>query len=88
MPYNLYIEPGCAREIEGFCAKNRTLRDALDKKVIQVLEFPQRFKPLRAPMQNKRRVHVLKSFVLTYSIDEATRTVKLLAFTHHDEAYR
>lgn len=88
MPYNLDIEPNCKKEIEGLCAKNRTLRDALDKKVVQVLEFPQRFKPLHAPMQNKRRVHVLKSFVLTYAIDEATRTVKLLAFTHHDNAYR
>ena len=88
MPYNLEIEPHCQGEIEKLCAKNKTLRDALDKKITQILEFPQRFKPLHAPMQNKRRVHVLKSFVLTYAINEAARTVKLLAFTHHDDAYR
>ena len=88
MPYSIYIEPSCEKEIESLCARNKTLRDALDKKVVQVLEFPQRFKPLRAPMQNKMRVHVLKSFVLTYTIDESGKIVKLLAFTHHDDAYR
>lgn len=37
---------------DELCEKNKALRTALDKKIAQILEFPQRFKPLRAPLQN------------------------------------
>lgn len=43
------------------------------KKLLQILDNPYRFKPLAAPMQGIRAVHIDKSFVLTYSIDEQKR---------------
>jgi len=33
------------------------------------------------------RVHIDKSFVLTYEIDEKNKTVKLLDYEHHDKIY-
>ncbi len=57
------------------------------KKLIQILEDPYRFKPLGVPMQGIRAVHIDKSFVLTYSIDEPTKTVIIEDYDHHDNIY-
>ncbi|MBI4176613.1 MAG: hypothetical protein HY518_05385 [Candidatus Aenigmarchaeota archaeon] len=48
----------------------------------------QEFINLRAPLQHLRRVHINTHFVLTFSIDEKTRTVILEDFDHHDNIYR
>jgi mRNA-degrading endonuclease RelE of RelBE toxin-antitoxin system len=39
-------------------------------------------------MQNLRRVHVGKSFVLVYSIDEERKLVTIEDYAHHDEVYQ
>ncbi len=59
----------------------------IDRKVQDILVDPYRFKPLRKPMENKRRVHVGGSFVLVYEVDEKERLVTLLDFDHHDNVY-
>ncbi|MFZ3384400.1 MAG: hypothetical protein WA144_10795 [Candidatus Methanoperedens sp.] len=58
------------------------------KKINQICEKPLHFKPLRAPMQHLRRVHVDKSFVLTYSIDEINKVVIIEDYDHHDKIYQ
>lgn len=60
----------------------------IDKKVQDILDNPHRFKLLRKPLQNKRRVHVGGSFVLVYEIDEEEKLVTLLDFDHHDNIYK
>ena len=57
------------------------------KKLEEVCKDPESFKPLNAPMQNLRRVHVLKSFVIIYSIDKSVHAVCIEDFAHHDEVY-
>jgi len=87
MPYSLEVLPSCKKEIDSLCSKNNVLREALHKKIKQVLENPRHFKPLRKPLQNRRRVHVLKSFVLIYELNEEEKIVTLAGFSHHDDAY-
>jgi YafQ family addiction module toxin component len=87
MPYNLELSEACRSEIQKLCHRNTTLEVALKKKISQILEMPYHFKPLRKPLQNKRRVHVLNRFVLIYEIVEETKSVRLLKFSHHDDAY-
>jgi len=57
------------------------------KKLIQILEDPYRFKPLAVPMEGIRAVHIDKSFVLTYSIDEPRKIVVIEDYDHHDNIY-
>ncbi len=38
-------------------------------------------------MQHLRRVHVDKSFVLTYSVDEKNKVVIIEDYDHHDKIY-
>jgi len=85
--YLLEVTASCKSSIRKKCRKNKPLEEALKKKINQILENPQMFKPLCAPLENARRVHVLGSFVLIYGVDEKRKTVLLLKFAHHDEAY-
>ncbi|RLG18639.1 type II toxin-antitoxin system RelE/ParE family toxin [Candidatus Micrarchaeota archaeon] len=85
--YSLEVERSCEAVIRKRCKKNKVLREALEKKIKQVLVNPHAFKPLRAPLENTWRVHILGSFVLIYDIDEKRKVVRLLKFAHHDEAY-
>lgn len=67
--------------------KDRAQFDSVVKKVNEILENPQQFKPLKSPMQHMRRVHV-GSFVLVYDIDEARKVVTIRRYEHHDNVYK
>ena len=86
--YNLEIKPSCQRDIEKLCKKNPVLRKALENKMNEILENPQHYKPLKYDLAGEKRVHIMKSFVLKFEIDENTKTVIFIFFGHHDEAYR
>ena len=86
--YNLEIKPSCQKDIEKLCKKNPVLRKALENKMNEILENPQHYKPLKYDLAGERRVHIMKSFVLKFEIDENTKTVIFIFFGHHDEAYK
>jgi YafQ family addiction module toxin component len=69
------------------CRRNAGFRRAVDAKIEQILQDPLHFKPLRAPMQGLRRVHVGGSYVIVFEPDEPRSTVRFLRLAHHDEAY-
>lgn len=58
------------------------------QKIKKVVENPYHYKPLKHDLAGERRIHIMKSFVLRYEIDEARKTVTFLFFSHHNEAYR
>ena len=88
MGYGIEIKPSCKDNINRLCKKNPVLEKAIRNKMEQILDSPHHFKPLRYDLAGERRVHIMKSFVLKYQIDEANKTVIFLFFGHHDEAYR
>lgn len=61
--------------------------EALSRKISEILENPQQFKPLRSPMQHMHRVHV-GPFVLVYDIDEPKKVVTIRRYEHHDNVYK
>ena len=86
--YSLDIKPACKRSINKSCKNNPVLRKAIGNKVREILSNPYHYKPLRYDLAGERRVHILKSFVLKFEINEITKTVTLIEFGHHDEAYK
>lgn len=88
MDYVMDVVPTCQRSIDKACRKNHVLREVIRKKMTEIVLNPSHYKPLRYDLAGERRVHILKSFVLKFEIDEAQRVVKFLSFEHHDEAYR
>lgn len=88
MSYSLDIKPSCQEDIKKLCKKNPVLENALRKKVEQILLNPSHYKPLKYDLAGERRVHIMKSLVLKFEVDEANKIVTLITFSHHDDAYR
>ena len=87
MSFSLYILPECQKDIRKLTKKNPHLQNLLEKKIHEILENPTRFKPLRNKLAGYYRVHILTSFVLIFAVNVEDKTVSLVHFSHHDDAY-
>ena len=86
--YNLEIKPELQKVLSKLCKKDKKTYEAVMKKIEEILQNPQHYKPLKYDFAGERRVHIMKNFVLKFEINENTKTVCFLFFCHHDEAYR
>lgn len=85
--YSLEIRESVDKIFSKLVKKNPGQMRIIEKKIQQIREKPLRFKPLRSPNQHLRRVHIDKSFVLTYSVDKQNKTVIIEDYDHHDNIY-
>ena len=85
--YLLEVEKNVDRIFFKLAKKDPKQLEAINKKIGQILENPQQFKPLKAPMQHLKRVHI-GSFILIYEVIENKKVVRILNYKHHDEAYK
>jgi len=65
---------------------------ALYKKITEIINSDedsiQHYKNLRAPLNEYKRVHINKSFVLIFSFDKNSKKLVFHELTHHDQAYK
>ena len=87
MMYDLEVGEALDKAFRKLVKKDRKQIEQINKKVLEIRKNPYLEKPLKAPLQGRRRAHI-GSFVLVYSIDETRRTVKLLEYDHHDKVYK
>ena len=59
----------------------------IENKIKELIENPQRYKNLRKPLQNLKRVHIDKSFVLVFSINKSKKHIIIEDYDHHDKIY-
>ena len=85
--FNLEIDDAVDKEFRKLAKKDKKQLEAVYKKIKQVQDDPFQFKPLRRPLEGLWRVHV-SSFVLIYEVFEDSQTVRILKYTHHDQAYK
>lgn len=85
--YFLDIPEYLDKKFEKLSKKDKKQLQIIDRKIEQIRKNPYHFKPLRGDMKGIRRVHIGKSFVLTYEIIESQKIVRLLDFDHHDKIY-
>lgn len=85
--YAIKNKPKIDSIFEKLSKKDPKRLEAIAKKLNEITEDPQRFKPLSNIMKGLRRVH-FGSFVLVYSIDEENKVVTLEDYDHHDKIYR
>lgn len=86
--YEVYSKPHLDKIFDTLSKKNPKQLEIISKKVEEISQDPHRFKNLRYPLNNWKRVHIDKHFVLTFSIDEKTKTVVLEDYDHHDNIYK
>ncbi len=68
--------------------KNPRQLDLIERKINEITQNPQHYKNLRAPMQYLKRVHIDKSFVIVFSVDEKRKVVIFEDYEHHDKIYK
>ena len=87
MKYNYEISRQLERELDKLRRRNKKQFEIILKKMSEILENPQHYKPLQHAMKGLRRVHIGKSFVLVFEIVENENKVIFLDFNHHDNIY-
>ncbi len=72
--------------------KDRRRTDIIYKKVKQIINSDENtiehYKNLKYGQKNEKRVHIDKSFVLTFSYIKEKQFILFLDFDHHDNIYK
>jgi mRNA interferase RelE/StbE/toxin YoeB len=87
MTYDLDIPEHLDKIFLKLSKKDKKQLEIINKKIAEIRENPYHYKPLRGDMHGALRVHIDKSFVLTFEIDEQKKVVRLLDYDHHDNIY-
>lgn len=67
--------------------KDRKMMKIIERKIEEIVLSPNHYKNSRRPLQHLKRVHMGKSHVLCFSVDEVRRVVVFEKFGHHDKIY-
>ena len=86
--HNYEIIPSLQKELSKLAKKDKKTYEVVMGKIEEILKNPEHYKPLKHDLAGEKRVHIMKSFVLKFKINEQTKTVTFFFFGHHDEAYR
>ena len=87
-PYDYRLEKGLISFLNKAYKKDKKLYEAAMKRIEDITENPHHYKPLRHDLKGRRRVHIEKSFVLIFRIDEQEKRVTFLDLCHHDNVYK
>ena len=68
--------------------KNSKQLMIIEKKIQEIRENPQHYKNLRKPLQHLKRVHIDKSFVMVFSVDENKKHIIIENYDNHDNIYK
>ena len=88
MPYKFEIKPKLEKKLKKIEKKDPVMFKAARDKIEEIIKNLRHYKPLRYDMKGLRRVHLEKSFILVFEIDEEAEMVRFLDLGHHDEIYR
>jgi YafQ family addiction module toxin component len=88
MKYSIELKPMLKKKLIKLGKRNPKQAEIIAKKSEEIIKNPHRYKNLKAPLNNWKRVHIDKHFVLTFSIDEEKKAVVLEEYEHHDKIYK
>jgi len=86
--YILDIKPSLKKKLVKLGVKAPKQAESIAKKAEEIVRDLHRYKNLKYPLNNWKRVHIDRHFVLTFSIDEDTKTVILEDYDHHNKIYK
>ncbi len=84
MPYTIEFSDEFDRSMRKLKKKDKVLFAQIQKKIIEIIENPEHFKPLRNVLAGYRRIH-FGSFVLIYTLEG--EIIRIISLDHHDKAY-
>ena len=84
MSYSIEFSAEFDKSMKKLKKKDKTAFEQIQKKLIEIVENPEHFKPLRNVLAGYRRLH-FGSFVLIYTIEG--NVVRIISLDRHDKAY-
>lgn len=84
MAYSIEFSAEFEKSMKKLKKKDRVLFEQIQKKVIELIQNPEHYKPLKNILAGFRRIH-FGSFVLVYTIEG--KIIRIISLEHHDKAY-
>lgn len=84
MDYRIHYAAIFEKQIKKIRSKDSVLYERVRKKIQEISEKPEHYKPLRGNLAGTRRVHI-DPFVMVYEI--SGDTILFHYIKHHDKAY-
>ena len=84
MDYSIEFSGEFDKSMKKLKKKDKAMFKKIQKKLIDIVEKPEHYKPLKNVLAGYRRIHV-GSFVLIYKIEGDV--VRIVSLDHHDRAY-
>ena len=83
------IEEGLKKTLRKLLKKDKVTYEILMKKIEEIIstEDITRYKNLRTPLQEFKRVHVRGPFILTFKYVKSEDKILFYDFDHHDYIY-
>ena len=86
--YSFEIRDHLDKILKKIGKKNKKQLEIIHNKIAEVIQNPQHYKNLRSPLQHLKSVHIDKSFVLLFSVDENIKKITFEEFDHYDRIYK
>ena len=86
--YSYTLRKAVERTFFKLAKKNPKQMDIIEKKIKEIIKNPHHYKNLRRPLQHLKGIHIDKSFVLVFSINEVKKIVIFEDYDHHDRIYK
>ena len=84
MVYQIEFSVQFERSMKKLKKKDKVLFEQIQKKLIDLVQNPDHYKPLKNILAGYRRIH-FGSFVLIYKI--GGDIVRIISLDHHDQSY-
>ena len=84
MDYIIEFSLEFERSIKKLKKKDKLLFTKIQKKLIEIVQNPEHYKPLRNVLAGFRRIK-FGHFILIYKIED--KIVRIISLDHHDRAY-
>ncbi|MBI4214973.1 type II toxin-antitoxin system RelE/ParE family toxin [archaeon] len=84
MTYSIEFSDEFEKSIKKLKKKDKVMFGRISKKLVEIIDNPEHFKPLGNVLAGFRRIH-FGSLVLIFTIED--ETVRIISLDHHDDAY-
>ena len=86
--YDFVLRKSVERIFFKLAKKSPRQLERIHRKIEEIIKNPHHYKNLRRPLQHLKRVHIDKSYVLIFSVDESKKVVIIEDYDHHDIIYK
>ena len=86
--YDYELRVSVEKIFNKLAKRNPKQLEIIYSKIEEIRDNPNRYKNLKSPLHHLKRVHIDKSFVMVFSVDENKKLVIIEDYDHHDNIYK